>query len=168
MTAARIWIVKVLTPIWVALYLVILRGISGFIFVPLVAYLGIWKGALVAVLIYGVWGTVLYLLLLQTDSFEKLPENVNHFLENKNWKVVVWLRKKIANRKIKITPWWIVLVFIFESPLTGVPLIRLTYPRERWLIGLSWIWFGALLEVVTWFLPVYGGGMTLIKFILAL
>ena len=163
-----LWAVKVLTPFWVAMYIILLRGVSGLIFVPLVLYLGIWGAALVAILIYGIWGTIFYLLLLQAKSFDKVNEYIIRLLEKKDWKIFVWLRKKLENRNgLQISSGWIALVFVIESPLTGLPLIRMKYPRKIWWLGIIWVWIGALIEVTTWFVPLYGGGMEIFKMIVA-
>lgn len=125
--------------------------------------MGIWKASLVDFFLYLIWSTIFYVILLQTDSFENVRERVNLLLKKKNWKLFIWLRRKLRSRSIKISPWWIAVVFIVESPLTGVPMIRLMFPQKKWIAGMMWVIFGCALEVVSWYLPLYGGLFLLLK-----
>lgn len=161
----RSWMVKVAAPFWAALYLVIFKGFGAIIFVSLSVVWGVWLSALTLILLYGVWGTVFYLFLLQTNSFEHFRNTAGQFLEKKQGKFFKWLHDKIVDhgKGADISPLFIIFVFVVESPLTGVPLIRFAYPKEKFLFGIFWIWVGAVAEVVTWFLPIYGGGFSLVK-----
>ena len=165
----KTWFVKVAAPFWAALYIGIFKLGGVTIFVSLEVLWGVWPAALIMACLYGLWGTIFYLVLLQSDSFEHLKGFLDRFLEKKNGKVFVWLRKKfVAETEKSVTsPLLIMLVFIAESPLTGVPLIRFDYPKEKFWTGIFWVWMGAVLEVVTWFLPIYGGGFTAVKGLLS-
>ncbi|MEX0587320.1 MAG: hypothetical protein WD159_01000, partial [Patescibacteria group bacterium] len=46
--------------------------------------------------------------------------------------------------------------------------VRLSFPRERWVAGLLWVWIGTAAEVATWFLPLYGGASLVIRFVVSL
>lgn len=154
---------KILAPFWLALYITMLRSASALIFVPMVLYLGIWNAAAIAIVMYGVWGTVFYLILLNTDTYEVIKRKLDAIAEKKQWRVLIWLKNLFSNHALKLSPAWIVIIFIAESPLTGVPILSLMYPKDQWVKGLLWVWIGAFIEVTTWFVPIYGGGLALIK-----
>ncbi len=117
---------------------------------------------------YGLWGSLFYLVLIQTTAFEQVKETLNKLLENRKSRLFVWIREKLFEKEIvTISPMLIVFIFIVGSPLSGVPIIRLAYPKEKFWKGLVIVWIGSIAEVATWFLPVYGGGLSLIKAFLA-
>lgn len=159
------WMVRVAAPFWAALYVVIFKMGGATIFIALEVLWGVWAAVALMVCLYGIWGTLFYIILLQSDSFEHLKGFLDRFLEKKKSKVFVWIRKRfVEETEISVTsPLLIMLVFIAESPLTGVPLIRFDYPKEKFWLAIFWIWVGSLVEVATWFLPVYGGGISVVR-----
>lgn len=159
------WIVRILIPFWISFYIVAFRMFSGVLFLSLIVYFGAWMAALVLVVIYGLWGTIFYLVLLETDSIETVREKISILLDKKPGKMKNWLKSKffMPGVPVQLSPLLIVLTFIIESPLLGAFVIRLGYPKQYRLKGLLWVWIGALAEVVTWFLPIYVGGSTLLN-----
>lgn len=161
------WVKKLAVPFWAALYFVIFRGFAAVIIVSLSALMGVWLAGLTLMLLYFVWGLIFYIVLLQSDSIDGFKDLADKFLEKRKGKFFVWFRKNFIEGKerLSVSPIVCMLVFIAESPLTGVPLIRLSYPKNKFWKGVSWILIGSALEVLTWYLPIYGGGFSLIKWI---
>jgi hypothetical protein len=161
----RTKLVKVAVPVLAALYIFIFRGFGAAIFVSLALYLGVWQAALALSLLYIIWGVVFYLILIQSEAFEHFKDSAKNFLSKKNGKFYIWLRKRVFadGNQTTISPLLIMLVFAVESPLTGVPLIRYVYPKNKVFIGIFWIILGSIIEVVTWYYPIYGGGLSIIQ-----
>lgn len=156
---------KIAAPTWAAIYLVVFRGFAAPIFVSTTLLWGVWYATLFLSLLYAVWGVIFYLILLQTDSFENFKVTVEKFLEKRKGKVFEWLRKNFFEGKshLEVSPIICMAMIVAESPLTGVPLIRFAYPKEKMWQGLMWVVIGSLIEVVTWYLPIYGGGFAAIQ-----
>lgn len=171
MRPLRLWIglTRILLPIWLGIYFIGFRGFWAFVFVPLVATKGIWWSATLAFLIYGLWGTGLYLLILRGRIFDRARERLAKLQPQKEYRLVTWIKSKISQYGdlIRISPLWILLSFIPGGLITGVLVIRFVYSRRYWFPGLLLVWGGALVEVLTWFLPLYGGLFTLIRSVLA-
>lgn len=159
------WLIKVLIPFWIGTYIFLFRVMSGVIFVSSVVILGVWQASLFFVIVFGIWGTIFYLILLQTDSIEKIREKISSLLEKKQGKMSTWLRNRFftAGESVKLSPILTIMIFVIESPLSGAFIVRMAYPKEKIWQGLMWVWIGAAAEVATWFLPVYGGGFALLK-----
>lgn len=164
----RTWFVKVATPLWVGLYLIIFRGFAAAIFISLSVLWGVWWAALSLLALYIIWSLLFYYVLLQSEAFEHFKDYARDFLVKKRGKVFIWIRKKFFNEsdRSSISPFLILLVFAIESPLTGVPLVRYAYPKNKYLIGIFWILLGSVIEVATWYFPIYGGGLSIIRAIL--
>lgn len=160
--------VKVAAPFWAATYFVIfyLFGVPIFLFFEF--NFGVWLAALVLTLMLGVWGVIFYIILLQTDSFEHFRVSVGNLLKKQHGKVFETIRKKYfdENDHSSISPVIIMLAFLFENPLLGVPLIRYSFPRNAFLKGFFWVWIGAIIKVSTWYLPIYGGGISIFRSVL--
>jgi hypothetical protein len=156
---------KVAAPLWAALYLVIFRGLGAIIFITLIMSLGVWQATLVLIFLYGVWSMIFYLILLQTEAFEHFRDFAGRFLKDKRGKIFIWMKLKLfpEGKMPSVPPYLILFVFAVESPLTGVPIVRYAYPKDKFLIGLFWIWLGSIVEVTTWYLPIYGGGLSVIR-----
>lgn len=165
----RTWIYRVLIPLWISIYITLFRILSGAIFVSLTVWLGAWKAAFLLFVVFGIWGSIFYLLLLETESIERVREKIHDLLSKRQSKLSIWLRKKffIKGEPVHLSPVLTLLIFIIESPLSGAFIIRLAYPKNLKWKGLMWVWLGAFAEVATWFLPVYGGGISLIKEIIS-
>ncbi len=160
----KTWIKKLAAPVWAALYLIIFRGFGAVMFVSISISWGVWAATLILICLYGLWGTLFYLVLIQTISFEQVKETLNKLLEKRKNRLFIWIREKFFEKEIvTVSPMLIIFIFIAGSPLSGVPVIRLAYPKEKFWKGLVLVWLGSIAEVATWFLPVYGGGISLIK-----
>jgi hypothetical protein len=129
----RKWFVRVAAPFWAALYFVIFYLFGVPIFISTMLTLGVWQALGFLTVLFGVWGTIFYLILLQSESFDRIKTAL------------------------------IMLIFIVQNPLVGVPLIRFSYSKKQVLSGVFWVWVGALLKVLTWYFPIYGGGLSLLR-----
>ena len=157
------WLAKSLTTFWAAFYLIAFRAMGGLIFSPIIFWLGIWKGSLVVFLLSGVWATVFYVLLLQSDSFEHTMEIANSFFAKHPGKVTKWIRTKFFQGDRLPIAWpWFIVVFVGESPLTGTLLGRLYFHKNEWKQGLFWIWIGSFMDILIGFTPVYGTGVAVV------
>ncbi len=156
---------RVVAPSWSALYVILFRGFGAWAFVSLMLMFNVLTASLVMIFLYWVWGVIFYLILLESDSFEHFKATLERLLEDKKGKMFVWLKKTFFHNgeQPSISPALIMAVFVIESPLTGVPLVRFAFARDRIWIGIFWITAGSVLEVLTWFLPIYGGGLAVIK-----
>jgi len=156
--------VRVAAPLWAGLYFVIFYLFGVLIFLACQLYWGLWVAILILTVLFGIWGTVFYLILLQSDSFEHFRDIAGNFLKNRHGKVVDWVRIKYfdENDRSPLSPVLIMLIFIIANPLAGVPLIRYSYQKGDFWKGFFWIWAGALLKVMTWYLLIYGIGLSLI------
>jgi len=163
----RFWIGlgRILLPIWLAIYLIGFRGFWAFVFVPLVAIRGIWWSALAAFLVYGVWGTVFYLLILRGRVFDRARERLAHLRPQKEYRVLNWIKSKLSRYEdlLQVSPLWTLVTFVVGGVLTGVLVIRFAYSRKYWGRALLLVWVGCAVEVLTWFLPLYGGVFSLIR-----
>ncbi|OGC70962.1 hypothetical protein A3J33_00700 [candidate division WWE3 bacterium RIFCSPLOWO2_02_FULL_53_10] len=176
-------------------YFVAVHVLGGTVYITLIALRGFWFALAVVFTAFGIWGSILYLVLLQLDAFDQVRGLISQLtgekkprffarIQLKIFDLVAWIRRKgngkefarQLERKVEeahagreiISPGWIMIVFMVLSPLFAVPLIRLSFPRERWAAGLMWVWIGTLVEVVTWFLPLYGGASIVVRFLISL
>jgi hypothetical protein len=161
----RKWFVRVAAPFWAALYFVIFYLFGVPIFISTMLTLGVWQALGFLTVLFGVWGTIFYLILLQSESFDRIKNSVESFLSNQSGKVFLWIRKVYHSQadQSAINPALIMLIFIVQNPLVGVPLIRFSYSKKQVLSGVFWVWVGALLKVLTWYFPIYGGGLSLLR-----
>jgi len=169
METFRTWLVRLLLPIWLAIYMIGFRMVWVFIFVPIVVAKGIWFATAIAFLVYVVWGTVFYLLIMQGSVFEQAREKLIRLTPKKENRLLTWIKEKFTERKERalISPLWVMITFIVMGVLTGVLVVRISYPRQYLVKALLLIWAGCAVEVLTWFLPVYGGGLVLVKSVIA-
>ncbi len=166
----KAWFFRVVAPSWAALYLVIYKPLGASIYVGLLVLYGIWLGSFIMILLYWVWGVVFYLILLQSNLFDRFMIGLEHILEKRKGKLFVWLKTKLFNDEDEatISSLLILTMFIAESPFTGVPLVRLAYGEDKMKMAILLITIGSILEVITWFVPVYGLGFSTIKVAFAL
>lgn len=181
--------------VWASAYFVLVHVFGGPIYVTLIALRGFWFALAGVSAAFGVWGSVFYLILIRLEAFDqvrsfiaqlrgkkkpgffarvqlKILDLASRIIRRKgNGKeLVARLEKKMeeahAGREV-ISPGWIMIVFVILSPLFAVPLIRLSFPREHWTRGIAWVWIGMLMEVATWFVPLYGGVSIVIRFLVS-
>lgn len=188
MKTFQTWLVWVLLPVWLAIYLIGFRTVGPLIFIPLVIGKGIWWATLIAFLVYSVWGTVFYLLILSGGDWatERMQERIAQLSQRKESKIlswlwvrktlgwiqgaIAWLQKilpRVREKLGRIAPLGVLATFIVMGVLEGVLLIWISYPRKFLGKALLLIWVGCAVEVLTWFLPVYGGLLTLVRALLA-
>jgi len=167
----RFWIGlgRILLPIWLAIYFIGFRGFWVFVFVPLVAVKGIWWSTLIAFLVYGVWGTVFYLLILRGRVFDRAREKLAHLQPQKEYRILTWIKSRLSRYEdlIQVSPLWTLAMFVVGGVLTGVLVIRVVYSQKYWRKALILVWAGCAVEVLTWFLPLYGGLFSLVRVVLA-
>lgn len=160
----KTWLIGLLAPFWAAMYLIIFRGFGAVMFVSISLTWGVWASTLVLISMYGLWSSLFYLILVQTSAFEQVKDMLNKLLERRKSRFFIIIREKLFDKEVvTISPALIVFIFIVGSPLSGVPAIRLAYPKEMIWKGFGMVWLGAVVEVATWFLPIYGGGLTLLR-----
>jgi len=169
METFRTWLVRLLLPVWLGIYFLGFRTVWVLIFVPLVIARGIWLATFVAFLVYVVWGTVFYFLILQGSVFDKVREKLTHLAPKRENRIITWLKRKFSGKedRILVSPWWVFATFVVMGVLTGVLVIRISYPRKYLGKALLLIWVGCVFEVLTWFLPIYGGGLVLAQKLIA-
>jgi len=156
--------VKVAAPLWAGLYFVIFYLFGGPIFLACQLYWGLWVAISILTVLFGIWGTIFYLILLQSNLFEHFRDTAGNFLKNRHGKVFDWIRQKYfaKNDHSPLSPFLIMLIFIVLNPLVGVPLIRYSLHKNDLWKGIFWILAGSILKVVTWYLPIYGVGFSMI------
>lgn len=164
----RTWFVKVAVPLWATLYFVIFYLFGVSIFFTLKITFGVWLATLIFAVFIGVWGVIFYIILLQSDSFEHFRDSTRDFLAKRHGRVFGWIRIKYfaKNDHSPLSPVLIMLIFVIANPLVGVPLIRYSYQKIIFWKGFFWIWVGAFAKVMTWYLPLYGGGLSIIMSVL--
>ncbi len=159
------WFFRVVAPSWAGLYLLVYKPFGASIYVALLVMYGLWLGTAIMIFLYWIWGIFFYLILLQSNLFDRFMVGLEHVLEKRKGKLFVWLKTKLFNDEDEttISPLLVLTMFVAESPFTGVPLVRLAYGADKKWTAILWITVGSILEVVTWFLPVYGLGFSTIK-----
>src|SRR3972149_6498361 len=169
MRTIQTWLARLLLPIWLGIYFIGFRTVWALVFVPIVIARGIWFATLIAFLVYVVWGTVFYFLILQGSVFDKVRDKLTHLAPKKENRLVAWLKERLSGKedRILISPWWVFATFVVMGVLTGVLVIRVSYPRKYFGKALLLIVAGCVFEVLTWFLPIYGGGVVLVQKLLA-
>ena len=167
MKTFRLWIGlgRILLPIWLAIYFIGFRGFWAFVFVPFIAAKGIWWPTLVAFLVYGVWGSVFYLLILRGRVFDQARERLAHLQPKKEYRILTWIKGRLARYEdlIQVSSFLTLAAFVVGGVLTGVLVVRFAYSRKYWGKALLLVWAGCAVEVLTWFLPLYGGMFSLVK-----
>jgi|SRR3990172_3420972 len=137
----RAWLLRAF---WLALYPIIHVPLL----IPLVALLGTWSATLVGILVIGVWSSVFYFLLRRNPDSTKgrgkplQPHWVNQAL--------AWVRSRSSK------PLWVATAFVFLGAWGGVILLRMTYPDERPLRALLWVWLGSFVNATVLVVVVYG------------
>lgn len=188
MKSFQSWLVWVLLPVWLSIYLIGFRTVGPLIFIPLVIGKGIWWATFIVFLVYAVWGTVFYLLILFGGEgvTQKVQEIIGRWSQRKDSKILswVWVRKTLGwiqgalawfqkiiplvQEKLgRTAPLGVLATFIVMGVLEGVLLIWVSYPRKFLGKALLLVWVGCAVEVLTWFLPVYGGLLALVRALLA-
>ncbi len=157
--------VKVAAPIWLVLYFIVIYVFGAPLFIYFILLFGLWNAVLLHISLFVLWSFVFYLILLQSNSFERLRDIVRNFLKNRHGKLFDWLGKKYftENTTSYVSPAIIILVFLIQSPLIWVPLIRYSFPKNVYWKGLLWIVLGSVIKITTWYLPVYGLGFSIIR-----
>jgi len=165
----RIWLARVVLPAWLAMYLLIFRGFSVFLYLPLISVWGIWLTALVIFLVLGIWSTGLYLILITEEGFEKVGAHLARLKEKQEKGIMAWIRARFPRKDDRpiLSPIWIMATFVVLDVLVGTLAVRLSYPKERYRNAIILIWLGCAVEIVTWFVPYYGGIYTIFKVIVA-
>ncbi len=160
--------VSVATSFWVVAYIIIFKIMGIVFYYFLIFHLGVGLATFTYILTNGSWGSIFFNLLLREKSSEKARHILGRFLDNKNGNLFVRLREMIDDSidSPNVPLFWLFVVFVLESPLSGVAIIRLTYSKESQ--GYFWIWLGSVANGLFWFLPIYGGGFSLLKLYLHL
>ncbi len=97
--------------------------------------------------------------------FDRARERLAHLQPQKEYRLLTWIKSKISRYEdlIQVSPLWTLVTFIVGGVLTGVLVIRFVYSRKYWGKALLLVWIGCAVEVLTWFLPLYGGLFSLVR-----
>ena len=177
---ARVIFTNLLLGFWLAAYFLIARWWILFVIGPLTAIWGLWLTNLAILVAYLIWATVFYLLILRPTAFSWVRARLAKLLpsgparkENRflAWigrllkRVFGWLDRVFSRSEgeVLVHPILILLYFAASGVLSSVVLVRLAYPKKLFLKGLALIWVGCVVEVVTWPLPLLGGGFAVVE-----
>jgi len=165
----RVWLARAVISVWLAMYLLVFRGFSIFIYLPLISVWGIWLTALAIFLMLGVWSTGFYLILTTQRGFEKVGDHLARLQKKQEKGILAWIRAKLPRKEGRpvFSPIQLMAIFAVLDVLVGTLAVRLSYPRENARRALLLIWLGCAVEIVTWFIPYYGGIYALLKVVVA-
>ncbi|KKW25094.1 MAG: hypothetical protein VE99_C0003G0019 [candidate division Kazan bacterium GW2011_GWC1_52_13] len=154
----RVWLSNLLLVFWLAISFIFFRFWAIVIILPLIAAWGLGLTTLGVFLAYGIWSTVFYLLILRGTVFDRARARLASLVPKKENRFFSWVKRTFLKKEQVLLPPWVILVnFAILGVLSSVLLVRLSYPKSQALKGLGLIWVGCAVEVLTWFLPVYGG-----------
>jgi len=160
----RIWLANILLGFWLAIAFIFFRFWAGIFLLPLIESRGIWLISLGVFLVYSIWSTVFYLLILRGKVFGRVRSRLASLVPGKENRFFSWVKRTFLKQEQALLPPWLILLnFAVFGIGSSVLLVRLSYPKRQMFKGIVLIWIGCAVEVLTWFLPVFGGGYIAIK-----